>query len=244
MRSGLRKHRPSPGSTPSRPDCAARPAGANHSAFLGVWGFIAQLGPREDLHPPFPGNRGRMSASLTPGGSPSSQAAWPRVQEPVHLSASALCLASRVFPKQPEKEAVWGPERMTTSESCCEQRLPPGVSLPAHGVCRAQPPERAQPGGERPPAQHTVPDRGSRPSPRRPPGPGTAKRHGLRCLVRSRGLSDLSPSSDAAPWIPSDKCGSLRLTWADVPVYGKRLGLLSGASGPGGKQGVCGAGSP
>lgn len=95
-----------------------------------------------------------MSASLTPGGSPSSLAAWPRVQEPVHLSASALCLASRVFPKQPEKEAVWGPERMTTSESCCEQRLPPGVSLPAHGVCRAQPPERAQPGGERPLAQH------------------------------------------------------------------------------------------
>lgn len=66
--------------------------------------------------------------------------------------------------------------------------------------------------GRSPRNGHSLEERGPQPSTRSPtgaagPAPGDPRVPAQpsamisRCLIRSHGLSDLSPSSDAAPWI-------------------------------------------
>lgn len=65
-----------------------------------------------------------------------------------------------------------------------------------------------------------------------PPGSSMLKCHDLHrargCHIRSCGLSDLSPSNTAAPWLLSDKCGSLGLTKMNVLVYRSQQSTVLG----------------
>lgn len=122
---------------------------------------------------------------------------------------------------------------------CWDEGLP-ALSLPScPGVCRMHDPEAGAARGRGAPASaHTGfassrsllagTAEGSRLFPHaHPPGSSMLKRHDLcrarGCHIRSGGLSDSSPCSTAAPWLLSDKCGSLGLTETNVLVYRSQL---------------------